>query len=70
MEKTFDDWNEKLRVALVEKQEKLAVNFQARKLQEYRDSVSELQVCFSCMVLGCPEHLVLVASPSRLQPWK
>jgi hypothetical protein len=44
MEKSFDEWNEKLRQYLKEKQEKLAVNFQARKLQEYRESVSELQV--------------------------
>lgn len=44
MEKTFDEWNEQLRTYLAEKQEKLAVNFQARKLQEYRESVSELQV--------------------------
>lgn len=44
MERTFDEWNEQLRVLLKENQAKLAVNFEARKLQEYRDSVTELQV--------------------------
>ena len=44
METSFDEWNEQLRELLKQQQEKLASNFQGRKLQEYRDSVSELQV--------------------------
>lgn len=45
MEKSFDEWNESLREILGKQQEKLSRNFQALKLQDYRDSVSELQVC-------------------------
>jgi hypothetical protein len=44
MERTFDEWNASLHQQLLLSQTRLERDFQARKLQEYRDSVTELQV--------------------------
>lgn len=53
MERNFDGWNEALREKLLANQVTLAKNFDARKLAEYRDSVSELNVR-PCVAL--PRH--------------
>eukprot|EP00892_Ulva_mutabilis_P001949 jgi/Ulvmu1/11755/UM008_0169.1 len=42
MERNFDGWNEALREKLLASQVTLAKNFDAQKLAEYRESVSEL----------------------------